>query len=192
MKDVPGTSYDDPNRPLWDRYRRDRGQEPKGEDQAEIDLNALAAYLDGTADQATVDQIETRLLSDPQMLETIRELRLIRDDLQKMPRTTPPAVQRVITVVNAAPSQASAATDPSDRSAKAAQPTARLWWSGLQWAAAAGLMLAVGLAGYEAGTGSYTTGRPANPGSATVAGDLGQWLEAPALPLIAFVNGGGP
>ena len=59
---------------LWRRYLERAGDAGPGPD---LDANALAAYLDGTAGEKAAEQIEAGMASDPSLLEEVMELRAL-------------------------------------------------------------------------------------------------------------------
>jgi hypothetical protein len=58
---------------LWQAYRDAGGRNLPSA--IPLDANLLAAYLDGRALPAEIEQVEEAMLQDPDLLETIRDLR---------------------------------------------------------------------------------------------------------------------
>jgi len=139
--------HDDADRRLWQRFRQATrsADTPKPGD---LDPNDLAAYLDGTANPALVESIEQRLASDGPLLETVIELRQVRDAVSRdsdsaVPQTVTAAAKGLVgqTVVS--------------RRDEAPATLYRMNWSRLQWAAAAVFVLTAGWGGYNTGLNAY-------------------------------------
>ncbi len=163
--------YSDENR-LWRQFAVQDQAQPILSD---LDPNLLAAYLDGKADSAQVQQIEALMASNPALLEETIELRQLQDAGSAL------ACQALL--------DRAKALAPPPRSA-ALTPGRTPWWQRLQWAAAAAAIFVACLGGYNLGRFTF---RAQGLAEALVAADISRDVEAivtePTLAIIVWPNG---
>ncbi len=121
--------YSDENR-LWRQFAVQDQAQPILSD---LDPNLLAAYLDGKADSAQVQQIEALMASNPALLEETIELRQLQ--------TASPAMV-CQAVLDRAKALKQAAPAPVRKAGS---------WHRFQWAAAAAAVVFACLGGYTVG-----------------------------------------
>lgn len=111
------------------------------------DLGDLAAFVDGRADEATRQRVETLLAADPVWRETIAELRLAHDNADPAALTAPSAVVRRA-------KSAHAEMTTMGRSGDHRQSVIARW---ARLSVAAAASLAVCAIGYQVGSSTPTT-----------------------------------
>ena len=151
------------NRRLWRQYVAKADSELS--DPGEIDPNALAAYVDGSADPKQVELLEARMTSDPAFLDEVIQLRQMAD-LESIPA---PAVVL---------SRAKALGHP------------HTWRPRLRWAAAAAAVLVASFLGYSMGGTTLESHRQAQTFvSATVSMEIDELISEPTFGIILPTNG---
>lgn len=141
------------DRPLWERYLGERYLGERylavvregSSGTTRMDANTLAAYLDGTADDAQVARVEQAAVSDPELLEQILALRDVQRSLREeagQPCSSEWAGQQAL---------ARRAVNKARATRLAPSLWMRVGQFGTQWAAAALFVMAAGTAGYMAG-----------------------------------------
>ena len=188
MNDLNFSQHDDSDRQLWKQFVY-ASNEKAPDDIEELDPNALAAYLDGTGDETLNEKID-HLLSknDSRWLEAVMELRQILGSVDSISQETLPEIPKEVI------RRAKALVDRTVTSTEmrsVPRLTMKTWWGPLQWAAAAVLVLASGLVGYEAGSSTYAPDRFGVSTQAQAAIDFEQMLDDPPLLLIALAGGNG-
>lgn len=133
-------------RQLWQRLS-DKGQ--AGPDSAHLDPNLLAAYVEGRVNQAQAIQVERAMAGDAALLDTVIAMRGVARVSGGEEEVVPDSV---LTRAKALVSQGRGVVgeNPSHRDRLVGQ-----WQRGVRWAAAAVIVLAVGLTGYRTGDGTY-------------------------------------
>jgi hypothetical protein len=121
------------DRALWDRYRRDRARAvgpplPEGESGGAADINAIAAFLDGSADAWDRADFERRLADEPALLD---RLLAARAAIAAEPTAPPAAVTAFALKLHAPRDTATASAAPGS---PAAAPS---WWRRWFWQPAA-------------------------------------------------------
>ena len=119
---------------LWRRFAH-ASRAPQ--EQPDVDPNLLAAYLDGTATSDEVETVERAMASDPELVETVKELRGLKDAAPEA--LSEPGLARAKMALSAAALRAAV------RARKLA------WW---QRVAAAAAIVATSLVGYYFGRGT--------------------------------------
>lgn len=117
---------------VWRRFANAGGDRKPP---AEVDPNLLAAYLDGCATQAEIDAVEQAMAADPELVETVAELRDLR---------TADPIEAPDTVLARAKMTAAARPQQGRLS----------WWRS---AAAAAAIVLMSFIGYQLGHDSSTT-----------------------------------
>ena len=138
---------DRPDRELWRRWTAETPQRSGG---LPIDANDLAAWLDGRADQAATERVETALSADPDLLAEVASV-----------RDAPPAEPVPESVLSAAKALAG-----RPRAAGRDRIIRGPWWQRMQWAAAAAAIVLACLGGYSFGQGTSRAERDAEMGLA--------------------------
>lgn len=178
------------DRQLWKQLQTARTPEPS-RTHAQIDPNDLAAYLDGTVKESTAQRIEAQMCQDPELLQTVAELRRLRS-LQLI-EPAPRVLRQAAALVSE-----SAETRTADHRVvrQSNRTVSRMLWAtrwrmGSRWAAAAILVLAACLIGYTLGHGTLELGQPGDSDSTNSA--LVDWYDGSAdwmLNLNGSVAGG--
>jgi hypothetical protein len=117
------------DRALWDRYRRDRARavgspSPEGEAGGTADINAIAAFLDGSADAWDRADFERRLVDDRALLDRL----LAAQSAVAAEPVTPPATVTAYALRLNPVQPAAPATAPA-----AASTVAGGWWRRWFW-----------------------------------------------------------
>lgn len=182
MRNDDNQLHDDADRRLWQRFRQATNS-PDTQKPGDLDPNDLAAYIDGTAPPALVESIEQRLASDGQLLETVIELRQIRDSADSTNDSAVP--QAVTAMAKGLVSQAAASRRDETRTI-----LYRINWSRLQWAAAAVFILTAGWGGYRTGLNAYTTNSLDDIDAPALVFDLDGEFDEPSVALVDLATGG--
>ena len=134
---------DNQGRWLWQRLTGDgsRAGRPAAPEPA-LDAKLLAAWLDGSASHAELEQVERRLADDPDLLEQVLELRELIDagvtgapaDVLRRAKSLRPAEGEV----------------GPDRDSPRVIRAGR-FWQVLRWSAAAAALVVAGIAGHACG-----------------------------------------
>jgi hypothetical protein len=168
---------DSQDRRLWRRYAARFRRQPA---QPPLDPNALAAYLDGTAEPELVERIEARMASDGALLEEVMELRGL-PSVEAGP--APESVLR----------QAKALVSPA---ARAALPPAGMviraqaWWRRVQWAAAAAVVVVSCLGGYGFGRDTFRAQLQVEAAAEAASDGLEELISGPDMSVNEDANGG--
>lgn len=134
------TRETDQDRELWQRAAA--AQPPESAGRAELDPLLLAAYLDGTLEEAEAEALEARLVAEPELLEAWLSARTA---LAETPEAAP---QDVV-------SRAQAIVSGPGRAASSSNGVFAGWLQPLGWAAVGALALIVSGAGFEIGREGY-------------------------------------
>ncbi len=158
---------------LWRRYNAPPPPPPA----ETIDDNDLAAYLDGTADEATADRIEVRMVSDEAFLVEVMQLRRMR---QAPAAAIPESLLRRLKAL-------AGRSAPAVISGPAQWWTdASAWWRRMSYAAAAAGVILACFAGYSLGQDAFEARHEAQGSApAQVASTIEEIVNEPALDLPA-------
>jgi len=184
MQEDKTPHHDGPDRQYWQQYcQATHSREEKV--LPEVDPNALASYLDGTANADQIESIERRLAVDEELLEAVIELHQIREAVDHGKGSPVPlsVIAAAKEIVRATHEQEPDETTPT--------PIRIGWRPRLQWAMAAVCVLSAGWAGYRLGLNTYTEDASMAPDLSALAIDLEDLFEDPSIPLVAVVAGGG-
>ncbi len=118
---------------LWQQFSAQEQTQPVLSD---LDPNLLAAYIDGQADAAQVQQIESLIASNPLLLDELIELRQLQD-----------AGPALVSQSSLDRAQALSAPSPT---AQQARP-----WHHFQWAATAAAVVLACMGGYTIGQTTF-------------------------------------
>ena len=154
---------DNQDRSLWRQYAS-RAQNPQA---PQVDANALAAYLDGSAEPEEVELVEARMALEPAFVDEVMALRQMAN-LDFESTSAPPAALR-------------RAKDLTRR---------HIWWP--QWAAtaAAAAVLLACLVGYSVGNASHQSHRDDHAFASLRASlQMDDLISDPAIGIILPVNG---
>ena len=160
--------HDNQQSRLWRQYLAQAP--PASPDLPALDLNLLAAYLEGSANPKQLEQIESCLASDPALLEELIELRQLGQ--LKPAEVCPSLLER----------------------AKALSPATKLirhsWASPTRWAAAAAAVMLAGLAGYSVGRDTFQGQQYAETlVAARASQEMQELISEPSLAISLPLNG---
>ena len=130
---------DDSDSRLWRRYV---ASAPGRQIRPIIQANLLAAYLEGTASQEQMEQIEEQMASSAEFLEEIVQLR------QMLAAPASPAAKRAV-------DNAKALVPAEVVLFKPFQAAQYNWWHKAQWSAVAAAVVLASLAGYSFGRDAW-------------------------------------
>ena len=154
---------------LWQQFSAQDQTQPTLSD---LDPNLLAAYIDGQVDTSQVEQIESLMASNPDLLEELIELRQLQDAGPALASQT--FLDRAKALVPASP----------------IIPSRTAFWQRLQWAATAAVIMLACLGGYTVGRSTFQ-GRHYAQASLTsqLSLDLDELLSDPVLAMLIPSNG---